>query len=113
MNDKLLPIGSVVLLKNATHRLMIIGYGAIKFAKPNILFDYWGCMYPEGQFESERHIIFNHQDILKVYGEGYSDDEEKQFRTRVEKAIKKCKGKNGVLTATPEQMAEIFAGKEN
>ena len=55
MNDKLLPIGSVVLLKEAKKRLMIIGYYPTIISEEGntTTYDYSGCLFPEGIIDSE------------------------------------------------------------
>lgn len=74
MLNKYLPIGSVVLLKNAKKRLMIIGL----FQKVNDgkkIYDYTSCLYPVGMYDSNELISFNHEDIETVYAYGYMDDD--------------------------------------
>ncbi len=46
MRDKYLPIGTVVGLKGASKKLMIIGY--LPVTSENQIFDYTACTYPEG-----------------------------------------------------------------
>ena len=78
--NKFLPIGSVVLLKGAKKRLMIMGHRIV--AKENIskIYDYSGCLYPEGNINSELNILFDHENVEKIYLLGYSDEEEKEYR---------------------------------
>ena len=45
------PLGSVVLLKNGTKRVMIYGRKQI-LASTGELFDYVACLYPEGNIHS-------------------------------------------------------------
>jgi len=69
--DRVLPIGSVVLLKGANSRLMIIGYQR-KAAEgdPSIIYDYCGCPFPEGYISPEKTAIFNHDVIDRVISIG-------------------------------------------
>ncbi len=76
--NKFLPLGSVVLLKNATKRLMITGYIAI-VKNENKIFDYCGCIYPEGYISSDSMFLFNHNDIDKIIFLGLKDDEYENF----------------------------------
>ena len=57
MNEKYLPIGSVVLLKNATKRLMVTGFLVSSKEFPEKVFDYSGCLYPEGIITSEQTAL--------------------------------------------------------
>ena len=43
--EKFLPIGTVVLLKNATKKIMITGF-YVKAEGQEQVFDYTGCIYP-------------------------------------------------------------------
>ena len=88
MNEKYkkyLPIGSVVLLKNAKKRLMITGF-YIK-TENDERYDYSGCLYPEGVISSSQTAVFNHDQIETIYAIGYSDDEEKAFKSNLDKLI--------------------------
>ena len=79
-NDKYLPIGTVVLLKNAKKRLMIIGFCAIPDDSQNKVFDYCGCLYPEGLLKSDQIALFNHDEIDKIYDYGFVDVEETEVK---------------------------------
>ena len=74
----LLPIGSVVLLKDATKKLMIIG---ILQAKPDEekIYDYLGVPYPEGYIGANNNFLFSHEDINDVIFKGYENAERKTF----------------------------------
>ena len=52
MNKDLLPLGSIVLLNNGSKKLMITGYLVSTPEYPDHIFDYCGCMYPEGTIRS-------------------------------------------------------------
>ena len=76
--DKYLPIGSVVLLKNGTKRVMIYGRKQIHI-ETGKEWDYLACLYPKGNINEEFMYLFNHDQIDKVYYLGYRDDEEVKF----------------------------------
>lgn len=80
IKKKYLPLGSIVLLEGATKRIMIAGY----FVKSDDkIYDYCGCLYPEGFLSSDSCLLFNHDQIKKVYYFGYSDNEDKEFKDRL------------------------------
>ena len=89
MQEKFLPIGTVCLLKDATKKVMIAGFCATGVETGDKVFDYIGCLYPEGVFDTEKNLLFNHEDIDKYYAIGYSDDEEKKFKENLKKKLKK------------------------
>ena len=77
--EKYLPIGSVVIMKGGKKRVMVVGYLAKTAEFGDKIFDYVGCLYPEGLVSSKLNLMFNHEDIERVYAIGYSDDEQKKF----------------------------------
>lgn len=81
-NEKYLPIGSVCLLKDATKKIMITGFVA-KSGENNQIFDYVGCVYPEGIISSDKNLLFNHDQIAEVFHVGYSNEEELEFKTKL------------------------------
>ena len=74
----LLPIGSVVLLKNAKKKLMIFGVRQTN-SKTGQEYDYIGVLYPEGNMGEEIRFLFDHSDIDQIIFRGYDGDERAQF----------------------------------
>ena len=85
--EKYLPIGTVVLLKGATKRLMIAGYCAVDQEKKDEMWDYSGCMYPEGFLSSTQSFLFDHSQIAKIYSLGFKDNEEEEFQQKLNEYI--------------------------
>lgn len=85
--EKYLPLGSVVILKEAKKRVMIIGFMASTNEVENKVFDYMGCLYPEGVLSSEQTLVFNHEQIDKIFYMGYSDSEEKDFKDKLNSLV--------------------------
>ena len=81
---ELLPIGSVVLLKDAQKRLMIYGVGQTDETN-NIDYDYIGVMYPEGNMGEGSQFLFNHSDIDRIDFRGFSDPERDRFIDALQK----------------------------
>ncbi len=89
MNDKkYLPIGTVVILKGGTKKLMITGFCSIPKGEHKI-YDYTGCMYPEGILSSSSSFLFDHEQIENVFFKGYNDEEEIAFKERLNGMIEK------------------------
>ena len=80
----LLPVGSVVLNKNANKKLMIIG---ILIESEGIRHDYIAVTYPEGFMDAQHLYAFNHEDIEKVEFIGFIDAEFQLFRGTVAESI--------------------------
>ena len=72
--NTILPIGSVVLLKNATKPIMIFGYMQKSAVVPDQMADYIGVPYPEGTLDIRAQFGFQMTDIEKVLFEGYRDE---------------------------------------
>ncbi len=79
MKDTFLPIGSVVLLTNTLKKVMITGYLVVSNNNSKIIYDYAGCMYPEGVISSEQVIVFNRNQIKEVIHMGLESLEEKNL----------------------------------
>ncbi len=102
-NERFLPLGSVVLLKNATKRLMITGYCAYDKSNQDKAYDYCGCLYPEGILTSDQLALFNNNQIAKVFYMGYSDEEDKEFKLKLYQTLGQLKnGQN--LTQSMQNM---------
>ena len=82
----LLPVGSVVSLKDAEKKLMIIGIKQFQ-EENNVMKDYIGVMYPEGYINRDLFYIFNHEDIVEILFRGYENQEWEKFLEAVEKTL--------------------------
>lgn len=80
VGEKYLPIGTVVMLKGGSKRVMITGFCSMATEDQNVMYDYAGCMYPEGFLSSDQTALFNHDQIAQIYHLGLVDDEEKKFK---------------------------------
>ena len=85
--EKYLPIGTVVMLKGGKKRAMITGFCAIADNDKTKVFDYSGCLYPEGFISSNQTLLFNHEQIDKIFHLGLVDEEEKQFKVKLNQVI--------------------------
>ncbi len=91
MKKEYLPIGSVVLLKGATKRIMVTGF-YVKDENNNV-YDYMGVLYPEGVIDSNKNLLFNHEQIDKVFFIGFIDIEEQEFKSKLNKIIEEEENK--------------------
>lgn len=90
--EKLLPNGSIVLLKGGNKRLMIYGRKQLLVTEEDIenesdltMYDYLAVPYPEGYISPEYTFVFNHSDIEKIIFTGYVDEEEEEFQEVLKK----------------------------
>jgi len=85
--EGLLPVGSVVMLKEGSHRTMIIGYAQRMKDKPEAVFDYVGIMWPEGHTSPDATYCFNRDQVQTVYFLGYQTDGQQVLNARIEAAL--------------------------
>lgn len=83
MEEKFLPIGSVVRLKGATDCIMITGYLAIREVEPDVVYSYSGCAYPQGFIGKNYTLMFNHDQIEEVCFKGYVTEEQQVYNRHV------------------------------
>ena len=89
----LIPIGSVVLLKNSTKRVMIIGFCQSESSEEGDqkIWDYAGCLYPEGYIGPDKTFLFDGDQIDKMYAIGYQDEEQFAFKVQVDAALEQIR----------------------
>ena len=92
VGQRFLPIGTVVMLKGGSKRVMITGFCSMAAEDQNVMYDYAGCMYPEGFLSSDQTALFNHDQIEKVYHLGLVDDEEQKFKTNLNVLVAQMTG---------------------
>ena len=83
IKEKYLPLGTVVMLKNGKKKVMINGFLGVAQEKGNRIFDYIGCLYPEGIISSDKNLLFDHEQIETIYSVGYSDNDDIVFRNKI------------------------------
>ncbi len=93
IGERYLPIGTVVMLAGGTKRVMITGFCAVEEDDKRKIWDYSGCMYPEGFLSSDQTCLFDHSQIEKVYHLGLADDEEEEFKKTLKGLIEELENK--------------------
>ena len=90
MEEDFLPVGSVVLLKEATRPVVVIGYMVVEEGQSEI-WDYLGCAYPIGVIGNENNLLFQKNQIDKVLHIGFANEEGKQFLKDLGESVSKIK----------------------
>jgi len=79
LND-LLPLGSIVILKEGEQKLSIVGRGQLfDDDKTRGYFEYSSVFFPYGLTDIEEIYFFNHDDIKEIIFEGYRNEEEEVY----------------------------------
>lgn len=101
----MLPIGSIVYLKNGYEKLIIV-QRIIDFNIDEALYymEYAGVLYPDGN----EPFYFNEENIDKVVFKGYSDEENERF----ESAYLHWKNENPERLMSVEKMSKLFEEKK-
>lgn len=79
MDEKYLPIGTVCTLKGSNKMIMIVSYFSIEYNGNVTMYDYKGCVYPEGLLLPSQTISFNHNQIENVDFVGFKNDQYEVF----------------------------------
>jgi len=87
----LLPIGSIVRLKDGQKRLMICGILQTSTDAEAKEYDYFGMLYPEGYMGEEFQYLFDHSDIEEIVFRGYEDEERKYFINKLAEVYQPAK----------------------
>ncbi len=86
--DRVLPIGSVVFLKGAEQRVMILGYQRMSAnTADKTIYDYCGCPYPQGFLSAEKTAIFNHDMIDRIISVGLQNEAYDKLADKVREII--------------------------
>lgn len=91
MTGYLLPIGSVVRLKDSTASVMVAGYLPIGDTDPGYVWDYSGFKFPLGYVRNDEIYCFDQNQIEEVLGMGYQDSEHFSFANTLEEAVERIK----------------------
>ena len=107
MEKEFLPVGSVVLLKGGTKRIMVTGFCSVDNNDQEKMYDYTGCLYPEGIINSNEICLFDDNQIEQVFFKGYIDSEEIKFKENLNKTLSNLEG-NLQLEDTEEEPTITF-----
>lgn len=75
---KYMPIGSVITVENNNTMIMIVGFKY--YDNNNKEYDYIGCVYPFGIGNKYSTVLFNHEQISRIYYLGYINNQERNFK---------------------------------
>lgn len=81
--SKFLPLGSIIILKQTTQKLIIIARGMLV---EESYYDYGAFLYPQGLIEDSL-VYFNEDQISKVMFQGFTDDDDLLFISYIDQAI--------------------------
>lgn len=81
MKKGLLPIGTVLLLNGGTKKVMVTGYYS-KTKDDEKIYDYNGCIFPEGLMEN-LYCLFNSNQIEEIFYKGLENDEMNDYTRKI------------------------------
>ena len=84
--EDILPMGSIVKIKNLDDKLMI---GAVNHKVDGVIYLYGGFVHPYGYSGPKKIVFFNPSSIEKVLFTGYRDEETEDFYEDIEWLYKK------------------------
>lgn len=89
MDKKYLPIGTICTLKNNNKKIMIISYFSLEYNGNVKMYDYKGCVYPEGLLLPAQAVSFDHADIEKIEYMGFKNDQYEIFNNMLNRSEEK------------------------
>lgn len=101
MYKDMLPIGSIIRAEGGERYLMICGRIVCSDDSDRI-YDYVGCLYPEGVAKSDSLFFFDRDAIEQVLFIGYQDEQELAFRTEILDNLGELKVEDGELVEVEE-----------
>ncbi|MCR5556405.1 MAG: DUF4176 domain-containing protein [Butyrivibrio sp.] len=93
MKKDLLPIGTVVVLKESEGRVMISGYLPVTDSDGTYVWDYSGFRFPIGYVNDKEVYCFDHEQIDAVIQYGFKDYECIDLLDKIEEAMDEIKEK--------------------
>ena len=96
MYKNMLPLGTVVLLKGGKKRVMICGRVLTRAGEDKV-YDYCGCVFPEGIIGSQNMLFFDKESIGQIFFLGYTAFEEQRFNETVLGKLGELKVEDGKL----------------
>ena len=100
MSDKILPLGSVVCLKDGDGtQLLIITRGSVvkQSWRKEVYFDYGAVLIPQGMTTPDNVYFFNRENVEEVIFKGYENDEERVFAEEYDGLISRSKFVKGSI----------------
>ena len=89
MFEEILPLGSVVTLKNGdgTELLIITRASVVVENGEEIYYDYGAVLIPQGMMTPDNVFFFNRENVQKIVFRGFENDVERQFASQYDKMI--------------------------
>lgn len=106
MSRALLPIGTVVKLKETEKAMMICGFCPTGPARPGYVYDYSGFPYPEGYMDTLKIYQFDNEQIDKVLALGYQDRETFLYMNALQDKIEEIKANTAAKFADKDVKEE-------
>ena len=97
MDKKILPLGTVVILKegDGTQLMIISRATVVEDRGKEVYFDYGAVLIPQGMISPEAVYFFNRENIEKIIFKGFENAEEQQFAENYDFMLEKANVEKG------------------
>ena len=85
--ENILPIGTVIQLKEIDVRIMICGYCSEQAEYPNYVWDYAGFLFPIGYTSKKMIVSFDAEQIQQIITYGFQDEEQIKYMEELAKVM--------------------------
>lgn len=81
MSNKILPLGSVVTLRNGdgTELLIVSRASVVRDNDVEVYYDYGGVLIPQGMVTPDTVYFFNRENVQDILFKGFENDSERAF----------------------------------
>lgn len=89
MDNNILPLGTVVTLKNGdgTQLMIIARASVVEEDRKQVYYDYGAVLIPQGMVSPEAVYFFNKENVAQVIFEGFRNKEEDEFENQYDSMI--------------------------
>jgi len=105
MTTKILPLGTIITLKNGDDdKLMIISRASvIEENGESIYYDYGSVLVPQGMLAPDAVYFFNRENVKEIVFRGFENDEEVEFANQYEEMVGQTDLKKGNVTSSEDE----------
>lgn len=112
MTNEILPLGSVVRVKDVDEKVLIVGLYSVVYDKDIIVYDYQAVSYPKGLTLSDRIYSFNTDDVIEIVHRGYESEDFINLKNKLVDGPYEETEDDYIMDALEENLEEMISEEE-